>query len=240
MFLCAAILPDQIVHTGAYTMSNISDVHTVVAYTSGVTKPLSGQRLAKVTYKVDAKTGVKPASKAVSIPVLTWNEVSGYLPALQNELVELCRTAQDKIVRSKVESGQTSINESDISMSAIIEYLNEVSTGGRLTGDTIRLWFDDSLKEPLMLAFAPKLGITEDATPTPEQEAKLAKVLKGYEDSFARMASGAASFNDMQKVNMLKVLELVESEDSGLQLKDKFVTRLTKKIADDNDLLMSL
>lgn len=216
-------------------MSNISSIHSVVAYKSGVTKPLEGQRLAKVTYKVDSKTGVKPESKAVSIPVVTWNEVEPFLASLKGEFVALVHTAQDKMIRALIESGQTSINEEDIAMSSVISHL--MDTTGRLTGEAIRAWFDESLKEPLMLAFAPKLGIVETVAPTPEQEAKLAKVLKGYEDSFAKLASGAASFNQMQKNNMIKALELVETDYESIPLKDKFVTRLSKVVDDDTMLL---
>ena len=216
-------------------MSLISNTHSVIAFESGKTKPLDGQRLAKVTYKVDKKTGVKPDSKAVSIPMIKWSDLTAnHVTALQGEFLAVVHKAQDSIVRAKVESGASSINDADISLDAVVQYLLEES--GRMTGEVIRGWFSDTLKEPLMLAFASKLGIAEDAAPTAEQEDKLAKVIKGYEDSFARLASGAATFNDAQKQNMLKALELVEEDDS-------FVVRFTErlsKVKSDDDLLMAL
>lgn len=216
-------------------MSIISSSHSVIAFESGKTKPLDGQRLAKVTYKVDKKTGVKPDSKAVSIPMIKWSDLTAnHVTALQGEFLAVVHKAQDSIVRAKVESGASSINDADISLDAVVQYLLEES--GRMTGEVIRGWFSDTLKEPLMLAFASKLGIAEDAAPTAEQEDKLAKVIKGYEDSFAKLASGAATFNDAQKQNMLKALELVEEDDS-------FVVRFTErlsKVKSDDDLLMAL
>lgn len=216
-------------------MSLISNTHSVIAFESGKTKPLDGQRLAKVTYKVDKKTGIKPDSKAVSIPMIKWGDLTAnHVTALQGEFLAVVHKAQDSIVRAKVESGATSINDADISLDAVVQYLLEES--GRMTGEVIRGWFSDTLKEPLMLAFASKLGIAEDAAPTAEQEDKLAKVIKGYEDSFAKLASGAATFNDAQKANMLKALELVEEDDS-------FVVRFTErlsKVKSDDDLLMAL
>ena len=216
-------------------MSLISNTHSVIAFESGKTKPLDGQRLAKVTYKVDKKTGVKPDSKAVSIPMIKWGDLTAnHVTALQGEFLAVVHKAQDSIVRAKVESGASSINDADISLDAVVQYLLEES--GRMTGEVIRGWFSDTLKEPLMLAFASKLGIAEDAAPTAEQEDKLAKVIKGYEDSFAKLASGAATFNDAQKQNMLKALELVEEDDS-------FVVRFTErlsKVKSDDDLLMAL
>ena len=216
-------------------MSIISSSHSVIAFESGKTKPLDGQRLAKVTYKVDKKTGVKPDSKAVSIPMIKWSDLTAnHVTALQGEFLAVVHKAQDSIVRAKVESGASSINDADISLDAVVQYLLEES--GRMTGEVIRGWFSDTLKEPLMLAFASKLGIAEDAAPTAEQEDKLAKVIKGYEDSFAKLASGAATFNDAQKQNMLKALELVEEDDS-------FVVRFTErlsKVKSDDDLLLAL
>src|SRR5512139_3592768 len=210
-------------------MSIISSIHTVTSYTSGKTKPLDGQRLAKVTYKIDKATGIKPDSKAVSIPVIGWNEIEPHLNALKGEFISVVHKVQDSIVRSKVEAGAASISDDTISMSAVVAYLLEES--GRLTGDVIRGWYADTLKEPLMLAFASKLGIPEDAAPTAEQEEKLAKIIKGYEDSFAKLASGAATFNDMQKQNMLKALEFAEYDDS---LATRFTERLSKQNKSDD------
>lgn len=214
-------------------MSNISSIHSVVPYTSGKTKPLEGQRLAKVTYNVDKQTGVKPPSRAVSIPVIKWQDVEPYMAALKGEFLGMIHTVQDKIIRNKIKAGSVSISDDDITLNAVVSYLQ--SESGRLTGDDIRAWFTESLKEPLMLAFASKLGIPENSAPTHEQETKLNAILKGYEDSFAKLASGAASFNSLQSDNMIKAMKFVDSED---YLRIRFTERLTKK--NDSALLMSL
>lgn len=215
-------------------MSTVSNVHTVTGYISGKTHPLDGQRLAKITYRVDKTTGIKPESKAVSVPITSWNEIEPFLNALKPAIIDLVHDVQDKIVRAKVESGATYVHSDDLAMSAVLSYLTEES--GRITGEVIRGWFQDSLRDPLMLAFASKLGIPEDAAPTAEQSNKLEKILKGYEDSFAKMASGAASFNSVQKTNLLKALQLAEENDS---LAVRFTERLNKK-SNDDDLLMAL
>ncbi len=215
-------------------MSTISSIHTVTGYTSGKTKPLDGQRLSKITYKVDKVTGIKPESKAVSVPITNWEQIEPFLNALKPAIIDLVHGVQDKIVRNKVESGADSIHSDDLAMSAVLSYLTEES--GRITGEVIRGWFQDSLRDPLMLAFASKLGIPEDASPTAEQSSKLEKILKGYEDSFAKMASNSAVFNSMQKTNLLKALEFAEENDS---LAVRFTERLSKK-SNDDDLLMAL
>lgn len=214
-------------------MSTLSNTHTVQSYVVGKTKPLDGQRLSKVTYKVDKVTGIKPESKCVSIPVLAWSDVEPKLDALKGAILGMVMKEQDSIVRGLVEAGKDSIQQDSISMDAVVTYMLESS--GRLTGEVIREWFGDSIKDSLLLAFASKLGIAEDQAPTAEQESKLNKILKGYEDSFAKLASGAASFNDIQRENMLKALQFADEDDL---LASKFTERLSKK--SDDDLLMAL
>lgn len=220
-------------------MSVISSTHSVQPYVAsgaGKTVPLTGQRLAKVTYKVNKETGIKPDSKAVSIPVISWNEVQPHINTLSAGILAAVHTAQDKMIREQIEAGKTEISGESIKLDAVIEYMIAESNG-RITGEVIRDWFSDTLKEPLMLAFASKLGIADNASPTAAQEKKLEQVLKGYEDSFAKLASGAATFNELQKTNMLKALDLVDGED---MLASRFVQRLTNKPVKEDELLMSL
>lgn len=223
-------------------MSVISNTHAVTPYVptgSNKTAPLSGQRLAKVTYKVNKETGIKPDSKCVSIPVISWDEVQPYVNTLSGVILAAVHSAQDKIVRELVEAGKTEIEGDSIKLEAVIEAMIAESSG-RITGEVIRGWFKESLQEPLMLAFASKLGIPENATPTATQEKKLEQVLKGYEDSFSKLASGAATFTQLQKDNMLKALDLLGTNEAENPLVERFVTRLSKEAKSDEELLMSL
>lgn len=215
-------------------MSNLFNSHAVIPYISNKTKALEGQRLSKITYKVDKATGFKPDSKAVSIPVLGWDEIEPKLNALKGEIVAMVQKHQDALIRGLIEAGEIEIKNDSITLDAVLAYMLESSTG-RLTGEDIRNWFTEALRDNLLLAFASKLGISDEVVPSAEQEIKLSKILKGYEDSFAKLASGAASFNEMQKVNMLKALEFAEESDA---LAIRFTERLTKK--SDEDLLMTL
>lgn len=217
-------------------MSTLFNVHTITSYVAGKTKALEGQRLSKVTYKTDKETGLKPESRSVSIPAIVWSDVESYVPTIKDHILGLVLKAQDGIVRSLVESGKDSITSESISVSAIIAAMLEESSGGRLTGETIREWFQESIKDNLLIAFASKLGIPDDTAPTAEQSGKLEKILKGYEDSFAKLASGAASFNDVQKSNLIKAIQLSGAEDDALA--SKFITRLSK--VSDDDALMNL
>jgi len=217
-------------------MSTLFNVHTVTSYVAGKTKPLEGQRLSKITYKTDSKTGIKPDSKSVSIPAIVWSDIESQVPVIKDHILDLVLKAQDGIVRKLVEAGKDSITSESINIPAIIAAMLEESSGGRLTGETIREWFQESIKCNLLIAFASKLGISDDTAPTAEQSEKLAKILKGYEDSFAKLASGAASFNDTQKSNLIKAIQLSGAEDDVLA--SKFITRLSK--VSDDDTLMNL
>ena len=62
-------------------MSNISDTHNIAGYISGTTKPFAGQRLATVTYKIDKKTGIKPASVCASIPAVAASDINVHIAA---------------------------------------------------------------------------------------------------------------------------------------------------------------
>lgn len=219
-------------------MSNLFNVHAVTSYQAGKTKALDGQRLSKVTYKTDKETGLKADSKAVSIPAIVWSDIESQVPVIKDHILDLVLKAQDGIVRKLVESGKDSITSESINIPAIIAAMLEESTGGRLTGETIREWFQESIKDSLLIAFASKLGIPDDAAPTVEQSEKLAKILKGYEDSFAKLASGAASFNDTQKSNLIKAIELSGLDSSDDILASKFIARLSK--VSDDDALMNL
>lgn len=218
------------------TLFNIHAVQPYVSVGSNKTAPLSGQRLSKITYKVNKETGIKPDSKCVSIPVIGWNEVQPYISTLSAVIVDMVHQAQDKIVRELVEAGKTEVSDNDIRLEAVIDSMIAESNG-RITGEVIRAWFSDALKEPLLIAFASKLGIPEDKSPTAEQEKKLQQVLKGYEDSFSKLASGAATFTQLQRDNMLKALDLVDSDDA---MKERFISRLNKEPKKEEDLLMSL
>lgn len=223
-------------------MSVISSTHAVQDYVSvgsNKTAPLSGQRLAKVTYKVNDETGIKPDSKCVSIPVIGWEEVQPYVSVLSGVILAAVHNAQDKIVRELVEAGKTEIEGDSIKLEAVIEAMIAKSSG-RITGEVIRGWFKESLQEPLMLAFASKLGIADNASPTAAQEKKLEQVLKSYEDSFSKLASGAATFTQLQKDNMLKALDLIADDSNDDPLVDRFIARLSKEAKSEEELLMSL
>jgi hypothetical protein len=210
-------------------MSIVSNTHTVTAYVKKVSKPLSGQRLALVTYK-----GIKAAGKVprcVSVPRISIDAVLEHLDALKPHILGLVESAQNGLIRELVEAGKDTIQDEDISLEKILE---SMQSGGRLTGDDIKVWFDEAIALDLTIAFAAKLGIEEGEEPTPTQEKKLTQAVNGYRETFAKLAAGAATFSDTQKDQMLRALEFA---DDGDLLAARFKARLSKKVEDKADLL---
>lgn len=206
-------------------MSNISTSHNIVEFTK-TSKALDGQRLSKVWYKGKKAEEKKPV--CVSIPrVLSIMVGAEELEQLKPQVLDMILGAQDKIVRERYEQGATSISDSDISIAACIAWLQEESAGGRLTKEYIIQWFSESLSDKLLVAVADKLGIGD--TPSELEAKKLEQAVNVFKDSFAQLAGGATRFQPEKARKMLKVLELIEEENT---LADKFQTRLEKMLVE--------
>lgn len=215
-------------------MSNISQTHTIVAFDSKSSKPYEGQRLAKITYKTSRKTGIKEKdSVCVSIPKLeiTTEELISLKPFLLNYL----EGVQDTMIREAYEKGATSIHSDQIAVSAMLEWLDEDSKGGRLTKEYIVEWFNTSLADTLTVALADKLGIGD--TPTESQVKKLEQMLAVYRDKFASLAGGKTSFAADVAIKLQKALEFADTDDLIAQ---RFNTRLEKMKENTSDDLMGL
>ncbi len=202
-------------------MSNISNVHNITAYTSGVTKPFSGQRLATVTYKVDKKTNIKPASVCSSIPALDKVSVMQHADKLVDIITALFERTQDKIIREIHESGKKEVQDSDISLQACVDYMQQENTGGRLNKAIVQEWFDVVLADPLAAALAAKLGVSE--IPTQEQSNKIEVLLVQFRDKFGALTAGATKYDPDTCNQLQKALSLIDSDD---ELKDKFMDKL--------------
>lgn len=200
-------------------MSNVSNVHNIAAYTSGVTKPFTGQRLATVTYKVDKKSNVKPASVCASIPVLDEQEVMHNCDKFKDHIIALVERTQDKIIRSIHEAGKTQVQDSEISLDSVINFLNEESTGGRLNKAIVQEWFDSTVADPLAVALANKLGVSEQ--PTQEQSNKIEQLLLQFRDKFGALTAGATKYDPNTCEQLQKALSLVPEDELAIKFNNK-------------------
>src|SRR6266571_1618024 len=109
-------------------MSAISNTHNIKEYVIGVTKPFTGQRLAKVTYKVDKSTGIKPESVCVSVPQVNNEEVINNFEQFIPHLIGMIERTQDNMIRGIYESKCSVVQDDDISVAKVLEFLNEESS----------------------------------------------------------------------------------------------------------------
>lgn len=209
-------------------MSTISSVHTFESFDSKSSKALDGQRLLKVLYKeVSGRVSV-----CASVPLIGTINEHDDISALMPHIINMLQDAQDKIARSAYEAGATAITDTELSVVACINWLDEDSQGGRLTKQAVESWFDSTLLGVLVLAVSDKLGVGDTATPA--QEEHVLGVMKMYRDKFSALAGGKTSYTTDVAEKLIQCLSFVADGDS---LKSRFMARLEKMKKEQNTLL---
>ena len=216
-------------------MSVISNAaHNVIAYESGKTKALAGQRLAVFTYKTSQDKeslwyGIKRPSKAVSLPAVHPEEVTRALPLLMPHIIAMCHGVQDKIMREKLDASSDLLHIAgvDINMDSILAYLDDSNESGRLTKETVATWFDGAIADNLMLALAERMGVSD--TPTDAQSAQIERLVGEFKNKVAGLAGGKTSYEPKLCESIKKVVALAPAGDP---LATRFTARLDKMIAD--------
>lgn len=202
-------------------MSNISNTHNIKEYVIGVTKPFTGQRLAKVTYKIDKTTGIKPESVCVSVPVVSDSDIADKIEQFIPHIKALVERTQDTIIRTLHESKASVVSDSDISMNAVLEYLNEENSGGRVTKKDASEWFDSVLSDPLAIALASKLGVSTN--PSTEDSDKIEKLVSEFKNNISALTAGNVKYDPPVCDVLAKALALAPEEDN---MRIKFEKRL--------------
>lgn len=215
-------------------MSTVSNAHDLVSYVAGTTKAFTGQRLSKHTFKTDKETGVKPESKAVSLPVAMLSPVD--LEALKTHIQAWFHTCQDGIVKAKVVAGAQVVTDEEISVQAVIAYLVEESTSERLTKEMLGEWFDDNCADTLTVAFANKLGVSD--TPTVAETERIAKIVADYKGKITALAGGKTFYPAKVRDNLLKAFEIVGAEADTLGA--KLVAKVSKMVETDDAEMLGL
>lgn len=213
-------------------MSIVSNVHTVVPFVAGKTQPFQNQRLAKIGYKPRGKNPARFASVAVSVPQIASQDIETNINRLLPYVGTLCESAQDGIIRGLYESSGgnlSSVLDSDISIEAVIGYLEAEALGSRLTKEKIESWFDSELADAITVLIGEKLGFTD---PNSEQEKTIAKHVRIYRDVLAMLAGGK-TFLDVKQIKGCKTaLSLVsdDSDDIAVKLRNRLSAMENKPI----------
>ena len=139
-------------------MANLHNLNIVVPATEKLlAEPVQeGFRMAVIRWRETEevkKSGKKaPAPRAVLVPeiplaitspMLLKNKLREAIDKLQNDRI---RAILDKHLEGEGNLLNITLDAKDVSEEGINDWLNEESTGGRLNGDSIRMWFDAEMK----------------------------------------------------------------------------------------------
>lgn len=175
-------------------MSNISNIHSLVPFVSGTSKPLSGQRLAKIGFKKSKENPNPLQSVCASVPFLQKESLEENMAALLPHVGRMLEGVQDQIIRSLYEGSKglrKEVRDEEISVQQCILFLNAESTGSRMSAESIGQWFAASLQDSLVILIAEKLGFAQgenDIELTEEQMNTCQKHAKVYGDLLQQLA----------------------------------------------------
>lgn len=218
-------------------MSNMSQFHNTEVYTPNKSKALEGQRLSKHSWKTpknaDGSTGVKPESKCVSIPKISYEAMEKVGDALQPHIVAYLETVQDAMIKEMIVAGKTEIHDEQISMAAVIEYLEAETQGTRFTKADAEKWFTEVIEDTLALTLASKLGVSE--VPTENESKQIFAIVGEFKGKITGLAGGKTSYSGKVAANLQKALDLVEDKEDPIYV--RFSKRLEKMQETEMDLL---
>lgn len=215
-------------------MSIVSNVHTLVPFVSGESKPLGGQRLAKVGFKKTKDNPNPLPSVCASVPFLSREEVMGNIEALLPFVGNMLEGTQDAIIRALYEASKGTrkeVRQEEISVQACIAFLSAEAAGSRISAESIKAWFDGGMAKEvsaIIIMDALKYGEEWDSL-TEEQQATVSKHVGVYCEVFQMLAGKnltRSSFSDKQWHRLNQILDTVTGECPD----DAFGKKLAEKM----------
>ncbi len=207
---------------------SISNRHPLSLFVAGESKPMSGQRLAKVGYKqTEAMTKrgeTAPDSVCASLPQIPPEDITANITRLLPYICTMLENAQDGIVRSLYESADhtlISISDDDISVDQCISFMAAEAAGDRLSKDAVLAWFDAEIRENLAVMIAEKLGFDDMG---PDQMPVINKHVGVYREVIGTLASGKTTLAQKQINGCRSALKLVQNP------KDRICAKLSERL----------
>lgn len=203
-------------------MSIVSNIHSLVPFISGESKPMSGQRLAKVGFKKTKENPNPLQSVCASVPFLQREEVLGQIESLLPHIGTWLEGVQDQIIRALYEGSggqRKEVRSEEISVAQCVAFLSAESTGSRLSTEAISQWFKSNLEESLIVLIAGKLGFAqgeEEIELTEGQMETCQKHAKVYGELLAGLAGKnlrRSNWTEKQWKGMETALALAEDGD---------------------------
>lgn len=242
------------------------EAHSIIAYESGKTKALEGQRLVTLTYRLTEAAKEKGITeetirknRAVSIPLLAWGDIEQELETYKPFFLDSLHSLQNELIKAKVDA--VSILEKDtpafVSATsfmgdalkiAVVEALdNSRANASGLSKEAIKGFFLSEVEAQLALALSTSLGVS--GNPTKEQEARILKAIEVRQELLEALAAPIAKINlapDREKALQGLITFISEkipaSQESSIftKLKSKHSAWLEAKAKKDAELSEAL
>jgi hypothetical protein len=217
-----------------------ADVNTFKEYDAQLTIPaVEGYRSVKCLYKKNMKTG-KIAGTNSYVRVadhITEEAVKEKLSLLMPHVIAYLQEEENKLVKVVHMTGASKIDPASISMDAVLAALEATGTSQRLNKEAVEEWFTGAVYEPLLVAFATKMGVSEE--PTAEELEKLEQITTVYKAKFSALAGGKTAYTPMEAEMLLKALEVAGAGATSIGA--RFAVRLERmKVVSTESLMMAL
>lgn len=222
--------------------ATILNLYIVVPYLEKMATEVlpAGYRLSVIRWReTAAKSEAKqkpPAPRAVIVPEIPL--VLDKPAALRNSLRAAIDKLQDDRIRdilNKHLEGEGNVlnitlRAEDIDESGIANFLAEESTGGRLSGDVIRAWFDSSIKEAIEAKLVARGADSK----------KVEQVTNQFRATFMKLASPVTPIPEPVLMKLTEVL--AEMTADGASAVDEKIARAIEKRMPKNEeeLLMEI
>jgi hypothetical protein len=179
----------------------------------------TGDRLVRVIAKKGMIGKKRMESQGVIIPAVSVS----MLNALVNSEVGreyLCGAVagvQDALVRRAVEAGKMALFAEQFDLDAIEAAMRAANESGRFSKESIKVWFDEYLRDPLAAAIRAKMGAIADD--------KVEKLCGNYLASFQLLAGRDPTMSNAVKAGLIRALEFLP-EDHDTVTGNEVATRL--------------
>ena len=201
---------------------------------------VEGQRLVKIALQVDPKTKKKKRESAYMMAPtshLTEKLICESMESVAQFALGWLQGIEDKIIKDAYLEGADSFDVYELSLPLLLEKMAEMEAGSRLKKEDIKAWFSEYLRDPILIHFTDKLGITSDTAANDGKLEKLGKILGNYEVKFEKLAGKSA----IAKADCEALKEIIEFfEVDSTKLGRRLMIRLNDLVKPDEELLEGL
>ena len=215
-------------------MSVISNIHTATVYEPKTSKAFAGQRLVKIVAKADKSGNYGEhlqQTMCVSIPLLDAQAIRAYIlesSALDAHIVGMLEDVQKSLITDKIKSGNKSVTSDELTINALINYLDSSADSDKWDTARIAQWFSDNIAEGLGIM------LVEKGAPDEKLEMFLNAAQKLFSDSLGSKAKIPAAY--MEKINQM----LTHASDKESAIYKRFYNRVNPEKSAEIDLESAL